>query len=331
MKFRQFSIVVAFVLLIVSSASLRAETPQPRIVSDEPVFEYGEVDNSQIIEHTFVVRNDGDALLEIHRVRAPCGCTVANISSQHLAPGESAEILTRLTLQGRTGRQRQTVAVDSNDPNTPTFNLVMDGIALTEITVTPRRLFVNDLKPGKNNVHTIDLLSNASDPIAIRSVHTGNPLVTAEVETVEEGRRYSLVVRTADEMPRGPTHGRIQVQTDSPRKPTIQIPFQFNVVGELAIAPQELAMVQQDEGTLSRNVVIRPGTIREFNLLSITAPEDTEIETSIRNIGVGYMVQVNNIRPTLDLNGKSLRIATDVPGMEEIVVPFRVVARPAGR
>lgn len=332
MNIRSLLMTVVFALPLFSPTPILAENPQPRIVSDEPVMNYGEVDNNQVIEHTFVVRNDGDALLEISRVRPACGCTVANISSQRLAPGESAEITTRLNLQGRTGRQRKTMAVDSNDPNTPTLTLTMDGVALTEINVTPQRLLVNNIKQGEEpEVHRIDILSNASQPISIQSLSTGNPLVTAELETVEEGRRYAILVRTTGELPQGPTHGRIQVQTDHPRRPSIQIPFQFMVVGDITVAPQELAMVEQAEGTISRNVVLRPGIVKDFTIVSVTPPADTEIETSIRNIGVGYMIQVNNIHPTMDLNGKSILIATDVPGMEELIVPFRVVARPAGR
>lgn len=309
------------------------ETPeaapaQPRIACEQPEFDFGEIDNNQVVEHTFVVRNDGDGVLEIARVRPACGCTVASISSQRLEPGQTADITSRLSLQGRVGVQHKTIAVESNDPNNPVFTLTMKGTALTEVVVNPQRIFVNDLMPDTPTEHRIDILSNASAPMTLRSASAGNPLLTTDIEVVEEGRRYAVIVRTPTNLPRGATYGRVLIETDNAKMPSIQVPFQFNVVGELAVAPEELAMVEQPESPISRNIVVRPGTVKEFKMLSAEAPlPDMEIVT--REMGEnGYMLQINNIRPTMDLNGTSITIKTDVPGLETIQVPFRVVPRP---
>lgn len=301
---------------------------KPVIVCDEPVFEFGEVDSSSSVTHTFVVRNDGDSLLVIGKVKPACGCTVANITSKNLAPGESAEISTKLSLKNKVGPQRKTIAVDSNDPTTPRLTLSMVGVSRTEVEVKPRRIYVANATKGEANEETITVTSNAESPLTIKNVSTENPNVTAELISETTGKEFTIVVRTAEALPKGQTHGRVRIETDSEKNPLLNVPFQYNVVGELAVAPNEIALVEQTGVKLSRNIVVRPGLVKVFKVTEVVPPVDT-IESSVRDMaGNGYMIQLKNIAPSVDLDGKSLLIRTDVEGMEEITVPFRVIKRP---
>lgn len=300
----------------------------PTIVCDEPEHQFGEVDSSTDIAHTFVIRNDGDALLEIGQVKPSCGCTVANITSKSLAPGDVAEISTKLSLKNKVGPQRKTISVQSNDPDNPKFTLTLSGVSTTEVDVKPRRVYVSDAVQGEPNEQTVTVTSKAETPLTITGVESGNPHITAEVTETEDGRVFTIVVQTTGELPKGQTHGRIRIDTDSEKYPLLNVPFQFNVMGELTVAPNEIAIVEQTDAQLTRNVVVRPGTVKEFEVTEVVAPVDT-IETNVRDMaGNGYMIQLKNISPTLDLDGQKLIIYTDVEGMNEIEVPFRVVNRP---
>ena len=193
----------------------------------------------------------------------------------------------------------------------------------------PQRVYLASAKSGDRNEQTITVTSNADKPLTIKEVATGNPHVTAELTGEPTGKQFTIVVRTLDTLPKGQTHGRIRIDTDSEKNPLLNVPFQYNVVGELAVAPNEIAMVEQADVELTRNVVVRPGTVKEFEVTEVVPPLDV-IQSSVRDMaGNGYMIQLKNIPPTMELNGKSLLIRTNAEGMEEISVPFRVVKRPS--
>jgi hypothetical protein len=64
---------MALLLLLISSflghTVLAQETRGPRIVVKEPVFDFKEIKEGSVVQHTFKVFNEGDETLEIKSVR----------------------------------------------------------------------------------------------------------------------------------------------------------------------------------------------------------------------------------------------------------------------
>ena len=136
--------VLAFIIGL-SGVSAWAANPVehgPRLVCDEPVYDFGTMDNSQDVEHTFVLRNEGDLTLEIKNVRVSCGCTVADTSEKMVKPGTETMIKTRLSLKGRSGPQHKNITVESNDAKQPSFILSLQGTAAMEMQVRPVQLLL---------------------------------------------------------------------------------------------------------------------------------------------------------------------------------------------
>ena len=67
-------------------------TAGPEIAVDQPVHDYGSIGQGYMVKHTFVLQNTGDQMLEIVRVRASCGCTTTELSTDRLAPGASVPL-----------------------------------------------------------------------------------------------------------------------------------------------------------------------------------------------------------------------------------------------
>ena len=64
----------------------------PRLVVEEPVYDYGTIPQGDKVDHIFHLTNSGDAVLEIHKVKTTCGCTVARDYPREIAPGASADL-----------------------------------------------------------------------------------------------------------------------------------------------------------------------------------------------------------------------------------------------
>ena len=108
--------------------SSQAVSAQPNISFDKEVFNYGKVTEGDKVKHVFKVSNTGKAPLEIKRVRASCGCTAVVLKEKKLAPGASTEIEATFDTSRRSGPQKKTITVQSNDPNRPVVRLRLEGV-----------------------------------------------------------------------------------------------------------------------------------------------------------------------------------------------------------
>ena len=71
---------------------------------------------------SFIIK-EGDAVLEIRKVKSSWGCTAALLSSEEINPGEKGEIKTVFNPAGRHGPYKKTIKVYSNDKKNPIMRL----------------------------------------------------------------------------------------------------------------------------------------------------------------------------------------------------------------
>lgn len=99
---------------------LPAGEAQPRIVVPEMRYDFGRIGPQDVVERTFLVRNEGQAPLTISRAYTTCGCTIAEFSSSVIPPGKVATV--RVVFDaGFHDTAGQTVSrgiiIENNDPN----------------------------------------------------------------------------------------------------------------------------------------------------------------------------------------------------------------------
>ncbi len=69
---------------------------------------------------------------------------------------------------------------------------------------------------------------------------------------------------------------------------------------------------------------ITPGRVAEFEILDVVAPIDS-IETTLMSTGDNaYTLRLSNMPRNDDLEGKSVVLRTNIPGHEEIDIPFNI-------
>ena len=75
-------------------------------------FALGTLVNGRVkFDHTFVLTNTGSSTIEIGNIRTSCGCTVAELSTRSLGPGETIEIAATLTLK-KEGRKTSRIFLE---------------------------------------------------------------------------------------------------------------------------------------------------------------------------------------------------------------------------
>ncbi|MFN4079287.1 MAG: DUF1573 domain-containing protein [Saprospiraceae bacterium] len=117
------------------------ETPVPdgpttSIKYDTPVYDYGVVDEGEIVKYVFKFTNVGHEPLTISNCRASCGCTVPKWPKEPIAPGARGEIAVEFNTKGKPGRQSKRVTVTANTNPTETFIEVVGEVRSKEQPAT---------------------------------------------------------------------------------------------------------------------------------------------------------------------------------------------------
>jgi hypothetical protein len=99
-----------------------------KLVCDQPVYDFGQTNQSAVITHVFKVRNDGDLTFALKYIHPGCSCTKAKVDKRMIGPGESANVVAVFTAKRRSGKQNKSVRLIPMDSNTPALSLYLKGV-----------------------------------------------------------------------------------------------------------------------------------------------------------------------------------------------------------
>jgi len=113
--------------LLAQASDAGSAVDGPKLVCDEPVYQFGHVDQSAVVTNIFIIRNEGDTTFVAGMPRTGCGCTQAKLSKRMIGPGETAELTAVFTAARRAGEQKKSIYLPPADSNDPAIILYMQG------------------------------------------------------------------------------------------------------------------------------------------------------------------------------------------------------------
>ena len=241
------------VIVAVAAPALTAETEEaakstPKITVEEPIADLGIVVKGETVSHEFVIRNTGDAPLELSEVRPACGCTVVEFDPV-IEPGATGKIHATLsTARLRGGGGSKGISVFTNDPENPRVQLTLQAKLRDYLVFNPG--FARFIK-GKGygpGVVTQILFAPKFDDLEILGIESPFPFLKVDYRpaTKEEHRnegaanQYVLTL-TLDysKAPVGPLIGNLAVHTNHPKQKTTWLPVSGFVRPLVAVTPAE--------------------------------------------------------------------------------------------
>lgn len=214
------------VVLIISLAPAATALAAPETAVDRPTYDFGSISQGKKVEHTFIIRNKGDAPLIIKKVRPSCGCTAVTTSASVIAPGGSGEIRATFDSAHYAGALQKTVAVDTNDPKVPSSTLNLKGTVIEEIGITPKQLNLGQVKIGATQKSSITIANKGNKPLRLAAVKSTLPQIAAVAEKrlLKPGESGTVLISITPRKGDRLLSGYISITTDSPAKPEIQVP-----------------------------------------------------------------------------------------------------------
>lgn len=115
------------VIFLLTGIAIFPQIGSPKVSVQNGVFEFGDVNQNDLVNHSFVITNTGGDVLQILDVKASCGCTAASPDKKELKPRESTQIKVTFNSKGRKGPQTKTITIKTNDPEQPVITLMIKG------------------------------------------------------------------------------------------------------------------------------------------------------------------------------------------------------------
>ncbi len=211
----------------------------PRLEVEEPVHDFGEVWIKPTLDHTFVVKNTGSAVLKILNVKPSCGCTTNGEYDREIPPGGTGRIPLQLRTRNLTKFTKR-VTVTTNDPRSASFKLSLTGTVKPYVTATPSRLRLSGVKPNDEIIEIVRL-SVVPDDVELRVVESSKPSgFRATLQPGPEPKTFDLTIVGQPPFKEGVNSAKILINTGVPDQPTITIPVIVNVPHRVQIRPTRL-------------------------------------------------------------------------------------------
>ena len=286
-----------------------------------PIYDFGAVDGEAPIQHTFELRNDGSAAVEIKKTHTPCGCTVVRLTERVIPAGGTLGIPVTLTLKGRRGIQQKSVTVETNDPVTPTLVLTLRGTVGPAMEIQPPILVARKNKAGEVSGN-VTLTVPGGVPFQILEVKSVRGLLTLAITEAEgnaAGRR--IEARAEATLSPGQHQDTILVRTDQPAAKPIEIQALVVVPADLVVVPAVLSLTTNDTALASRTVIVKSSNADHFSIDKVDLPEKA-MTARVEPMGrSAFRITIGAIRPSNSLHQKAIHIHTggDAPRVLDVL------------
>lgn len=109
------------------AAATVSSADAPVMTFAENTYDFGTIQEGDIVKHTFAFTNTGKTPLIIQNATAQCGCTVPDWPREPVAPGAKGEIKVEFNSKGKAGINSKAVTITSNTAN-GSDQVVLKGI-----------------------------------------------------------------------------------------------------------------------------------------------------------------------------------------------------------
>jgi hypothetical protein len=177
-------------------------------------------------------------------------------------PGKEGKIeLAVEHTDGYQGEVGKSAAVTTNDPKFTSFNLILrarfimqpqpgnkpststpTGKLAGAFIVEPTDRWISSVLVGNATTSTIYLINNDSKPFHVKKIEPGGTDFTTRLQTIQDGRRYEIVISTNPALKPGQYHQKLLILTDSPVTPEVPVQLDLTVFPRVIAMPTAIMM-----------------------------------------------------------------------------------------
>lgn len=179
------------ILKTVAHVRQEAAASGPRAAVDRLVHDFGQIDPLTVGNHVFVIRNAGDAPLQLEKGPTTCKCTLSSLNQHELQPGETA----RVVLTWNSGREPiylHRATVFTSDPRNKAIQLTVKGRVRALFQCAPAELTFSRVGPDETPSATTIIYSQAWNSMEIDPIRPTVKGLTCDVQPASADQLESL-------------------------------------------------------------------------------------------------------------------------------------------
>ena len=233
----------------VLEGSQKYKNPPRPVLSVEPLYNFGILQNGEVGKHQFVLKNKGDGDLTISVEETSCKCTAANLGNDTVKPGDSTVIDVTWKTADYMGDYTQKVLIRTNDPDMVMVELEVRGKIVADARAMPSELTFSNITHGYTAQAQTQIACYKNPPLEITGYEYLNPeaknnfdlqiapLTEKEYQSEPDATGgYQITLNVKDNLPLGPFSETLVLKTNSPLQQEIKVPIYGTVVGNISLA-----------------------------------------------------------------------------------------------
>jgi len=171
----------SFILALLFSFGVAYSQPKITIVEGTK-FDLGIIDEGETVTRKLTLRNTGNDTLVISNVSTSCGCTVAELPTKRVAPGETSLLTIIFYTKDVVGsRVRRQVFVRSNDSTQSSVTITLVAAIKKMIEAEPRYINFAIVKLGSVVTRTVVLKNMCDTTLKFLTVTVPDTQLTARL------------------------------------------------------------------------------------------------------------------------------------------------------
>lgn len=198
----------------------------PGFVCNNPVHDFGNLNQGQVVQAEFTLINQYDRPVEIKGVKKSCGCSDISCSAKSVQPGEQVTLRAKWTIGTLRGSSsvRIWILYTLEDGTGDHVELRMEGKIIPDIEFAPDYL---DFVVDQDDAHVVALSPGRLQEVQIRRVYCTHRAFTATLMPAEKVVSVVFASREWNQEP-GTAEIHLVVQTNSAIEPVIYIPLRVH-------------------------------------------------------------------------------------------------------
>ncbi len=320
----------------------------PRLTILEPIKDYGVIPKGQKLDWSFVVKNTGDADLEIIAAKPSCGCTVADFDKV-IKPGQTGKVNAHVDTTNFTGPISKTIELETNDPSVPSSQLTIAAVVKPYVEAYPAGFVRYMLLQGEAATQSVVLYSEEEAPFDIVKVATPADWIKVSYAKITDpaqlapgvGRpgqnqyRVDITVGGADAKI-GPLADKIYIMTNSQHQPVYSISVTGVVRPTFMVEPTGINFgeVAPTDPAATRTIVLHSNNLRTPELFNVSKVESsipgvvTSVKPTTTRGEYEVTLQVGKDAKAGDIDG-NVKIFTNDKIVPVVTVPVRGTVKAA--
>lgn len=200
-----------------------------RLVVVTDTWDFGYVPQDAYITHRFILQNGGDDSLFIEEVKPTCGCTVASLEKNALAPGEKVPVTITVGTQKFSGLLTKKIHVISSDRQAARYPLTFKaqvgekaGLELAD----GASIDLSPLTQGREKSLTASLTNRGGTPLQLAIAEAPHFLsATLSASHVAPEASVKIALAATSQPPAGPIKSSVTLELSGMSTTRLTIPI----------------------------------------------------------------------------------------------------------